>query len=102
MLVTICDLKGHCLGDFAECPPKPLKFLTKSLFFLKREIAAREPGGKKEFIFPRKKTTKICIWRFLQNTHEVLEKVGQFFQVAIDFHPSHRQIEIRLILVSVL
>ena len=42
-------------------------------------------------ISPGKKENKIFFFffflRFLQNTHEELEKIGQSFQVAIHFHP---------------
>ena len=31
----------------------------------------------------------ISIKRFLSNTQKELEKIGQFFQVSIHFHPSH-------------
>ena len=33
----------------------------------------------------------ISFWQFFQNTQKELGKIGQFFQVAIHFHPSHPQ-----------
>ena len=54
------------------------------------ELVLENQEGKSRDLSGKEQTIS-SFWRLLYNTQEELEKIGQIFQVAIHFHPSHPQ-----------
>ena len=50
LLLMFSQLKGHCHGNFAIFWSKPLKYLTKSLFFNKKLLTQHWEENTKVFL----------------------------------------------------
>ena len=69
------------------------KRLTKNLFFNIKLLFQHREENTKVFLLELKNYNQFLVTFLKTHTHsqEELEKIGEFFQVAIQFHPSHLQ-----------